>query len=327
MDVRGVFSFLVILKEAFKCIPKNGKLLGLVALLSFLLSVITYVAFDFSLLGLAQDTVSLAKSFLTRSSSFNASDPSWFTPSLSTPSRLQDEYDHMRQIIAITFAVEIAFPFILLIIFFFTTIATILIAAVSTTGNTLSIKDLFSRVAGTWTKPFLTSIYVSIHSLGFFPILVIFAVPVFLYPNIVTAIISIFLAIVVFLFYLYLVAIWALAIVVSVVEEGCYGMVAMGKASELAKGQRLNGYMLSLFFFLLNLIIALVYLKIPGNTIPSSSLVYVLLLEILATLVSIYQMVAYTVLYFHCKKQHGEEAEIDIGVNKYTLLPTTYPVH
>lgn len=148
-----------------------------------------------------------------------------------------------------------------------------------------------------------------------------------MYPNMVTALIAIFLAIVVFLFFLYLVVIWTLAIVVSVVEEGCYGMVAMGKASELAKGQRLKGYMLTLFFFLLNLIIALVYLKISGSTIPSSSIVYGLVLEILSPLVSIYQMVAYTVLYLHCKKQHGEEAEIDIGVAKYNLLPATYPVN
>lgn len=324
MDAYGVFSFWVILKEAFKLVPKNGKLFAFTALLSVLLSVIIYVAFDFSILALAQlqDMLSGVKSFLLRPSSFNTSDPS-----LSTPSLLQDEFDDMQRILAITFAVEIAFMLILLIIIFFTTIATILIAAVSYTGNTLSIKNFFSRVARTWTKPFLTSIYVSIHSLGLLPIFVIFAVPVLIYPNIVTNLITIFLAIVVFLFYLYLVVIWMLAIVVSVIEEGCYGMAAMGKASELVKGQRLKGYMLTFFFVLLNLIIALVYIKISGYKIPSDSLVYGLLFEILVSLVNIYQMVAYTVLYFHCKKQHGEEAEIDIGVAKYTLLPTTYPVN
>ncbi|XP_073132204.1 uncharacterized protein [Henckelia pumila] len=322
MDVNGVFSFLGVLKEAFKLIPKNGKLIALVALLSVLLSMITYVALDFSILGLSQAMLSTAKSYVPRPSSFNASDPS-----SSTPSRLNDEFDFMREILALTFAVEIAFMFILLLIFFFTTISTILIAAVSYTGNTLSTKDLFSRVARTWTKPFLTSVYVSIHSLGFLPILVIFAAPVFIYPNIVTILITSILAIAAFLFYLYLVVIWVLAIVVSVTEEGCYGMVAMGKASELVKGQRLKGYMLTLFFILLNLIIAVVYLKISGNKIPSDSIVCGLLFEILAPLVSIYQTVAYTVLYFHCKRQHGEEAEIDIGVANYTLLPTTYPVN
>ncbi|KZV27406.1 hypothetical protein F511_02515 [Dorcoceras hygrometricum] len=307
MDAYGVFSFLVVLKEAFKLVPKNGKAIASVALLSVLLSVLSYVAFHFSFRGLAQAMVPVAKSFVPRPS-------------------LHDEYDYIREILVITFAVEIAFALILLIILFFTTIATVLIAAVSFTGNTASIKDLFSRVTRTWAKPFLTNIYVSIHSLGFVPILVILAVPLLLYRNIVTIVIVIFLVIVAFLFYLYLVVMWLLAIVVSVVEEGCYGLVAMGRASQLVRGQRLKGYMLTLFFILIHLIITLVYIKISGNKVPSDSLVTELLLEIISPLVSIYQALAYTVLYFHCKKQLGEETEIDIGVARYNLLPTTDPV-
>lgn len=321
MDSYGVFSFLIILKEAIQLLPKNGKLMVLVAIFSVLLSLITYVAFGISVIGLTHDMASAAKSLVPDPSSFDPSDPSSYT---IDPSKLQDQIDHMKQILLVLYAVEIAFMFIFLIVSFATTMATILIAAVSRVGNTLTMKDLFSRIARTWTKPFLTSIYVTMHAFGFLVIIGLFAAPVVIYPNVVTILIAISFAIVAFLFYLYLMVIWALAIVVSVVEEGCNGMVAMGKASELVKGQRLKGYMLNLSFSLISLIMYLaIYQVIIRVKWPALSEICGLSVVGFSFLLKMLQVVAYTVFYFHCKKQHGEEPEIDIGVVKYELLPTT----
>ncbi|XP_073132505.1 uncharacterized protein [Henckelia pumila] len=317
MECNGLFSFLVVIKEAFQILPKNGKLMALVTIFSLLLTEITFAAFGFSIIGLAQDMASAAKSLVP--------DPSSFDPTSFDPSKLQDQLRHIQQIVAILYAVEIAFILVFLVISFITTMATILVAAVSRVGNTLSIKNLFSRVAGTWKKPFLTSIYAAIQALGLLAVPGIFAVPVFMYPNVVTVLIAVLFAAVVFLiFYLYLMVIWELAIVVSVLEEGCYGMVAMGKASELVKGQRLKGYMLNLSFLLLSLILFAIYQVIYRLKGPSSAIICGLFLVGFSYLVKILQVVAYTVLYFHCKKQHGEMPEIDIGVAKYELLPKTY---
>ncbi|XP_073285021.1 uncharacterized protein [Primulina huaijiensis] len=320
MDSYGVLSFLIILKEAIQLLPKNGKLMALVTLLSALLSVITYAAFRFSILGLAQDMASVSKSLVPDPSSFDPSDPSSFT---SDPSKLQDQLDHMKQILLVLYAVEIAFIFIFLIISFATTMAIILVAAASRVGNSLSMKDLLSRIGRTWTKPFLTSIYVTMHAFGLFAIIGLFAAPVVIYPSVVTILIAVSFAIVAFFFYLYFLVIWTLAIVVSVVEDGCYGMVAMGKASELVKGQRLKGYMLTLSFFLLSLIMLVIYQVIYRVKGLSSAVIYGLFIVGFSYLLKILQVVAYTLFYFHCKKLHGEEPEIDIGVFKYELLPTT----
>ncbi|XP_073047677.1 uncharacterized protein [Primulina eburnea] len=321
MDSYGVLSFLIILKEAIQLLPKNGKLMALVFLLSVLLSLITYVAFAFSIVGLAEYMASAAKSLVPDPSSFDPSDPSSFA---SDPSKLQNQIDHIKQFLLVFYAVEIAFIFIFLIISFATTMATILVAAASRVGNSLSIKDLLSRIGRTWTKPFLTSIYVAMHAFGFFAIIGLFAAPVVIYPNVVTILIAVSFAIVALFFYLYFLVIWALAIVVSVVEDGCYGMVAMGKASELVKGQRLKGYMLTLPFFLLSLIMSVICQVIYRVKGPSNEVIYGLLIIVgFSCLLKILQVVAYTVFYFHCKKLHGEEPEIDIGVFKYELLPTT----
>ncbi|KAF8400420.1 hypothetical protein HHK36_013718 [Tetracentron sinense] len=46
------------------------------------------------------------------------------------------------------------------------------------------------------------------------------------------------------MFYLYLVTVWVLSLVVSIVEEDCYGMKALGKARELIKGRKVPGFVL-----------------------------------------------------------------------------------
>ncbi|KZV27408.1 hypothetical protein F511_02517 [Dorcoceras hygrometricum] len=315
MDSHGIFSFLIILQKSFQLVPKNGKLMALVTIFSLLLSTITYAAFTFSVHSLSMDMASTAKAHTT-------SDPRSFPPDVS---KLQHQLDHMKQILAIMYAVEIASIFIFFVISFFTTMATVIVSAVSHDGNTFSLKDLLARIAGTWKRPLLTSVYVSAHALGFLAIPELFAIPAFIYPNVFAILLAVSFAIVVFLFYLYLQVIWSLAVVVSVVEEGYYGMEAMGKASRLVKGQRLKGYMLNLTFFLASSVMLVIYLVIFRIKGPARSRIYGFFVVGLSCLVKICQVVAYTVLYFDSKKQHGENPEVDIGVVKYLSLPTTYP--
>lgn len=109
---------------------------------------------------------------------------------------------------------------------------------------------------------------------------------------------SLFFAVVAFLFYLYF--------LVFGISHSCFGLcyrlVAMVKSSELVKGHKLKDYMLNFFFILLSCVFVRAYLKISSHRMPSISTVYGLLLEMFASSVNILQLVAYSLLYFHCEK-------------------------
>ncbi|GMN22355.1 hypothetical protein TIFTF001_051204 [Ficus carica] len=102
-------------------------------------------------------------------------------------------------------------------------------------------------IGKSWKRAFLTSFYTDFLSLVYiFFVLAIFLSP-FVNPRFVALIlISLTVFTVASIFYLYYISIvWALALVVSVLEEKC-GFEALKEASELLKGLGLKGFLLSL---------------------------------------------------------------------------------
>ena len=59
------------------------------------------------------------------------------------------------------------------------------------------------------------------------------------------------------LFLVHLSAVWMLGLVISVVEDNCNALMALGRAGELFKGRRLQGFTLMLLFSLLAISISL----------------------------------------------------------------------
>ncbi|KAG8367677.1 hypothetical protein BUALT_Bualt16G0097800 [Buddleja alternifolia] len=190
----------------------------------------------------------------------------------------------MREDVALVLVLQIAYFLALSVISFFSALVTILVLSMSYSAKTISLKDLFSRIGKTWTGPMITTFYVSGLAIGYSVFVVMLAAPLLMYPNSATYWVAILLGIVASGVYLYLFVAWGVAIVVSVVEESCYGLEALGKACCLLRGRVNKGFV--------------------------NPTLYGLFLVNVSFLVKIFIVVAYTVLYFKCKKHHGEEIEL-----------------
>ncbi|CAI9782984.1 unnamed protein product [Fraxinus pennsylvanica] len=328
MDIYEFFGFLVILKESFKLLPKNGKLMALIVVLSLVLYSISFLLLSFSLKSLFLDVFVIIKnSFMPDPRSVDP-DQSPFTPDTTSPlTQLLGQVDRLREDFALLLTVQMAFYIASFIFSIFSTTATVLVSAMSYKNQTISLKDLCSRIVKTCKRVFLTGFYIKLHAIGYLFLFLSLVAPFLMSANLATILAALLLGILASVYYLYLAVVWNLAIVVSALEENCYGMEALGKAATIVKGKKLHGIMLNTCCNLLFLSVYLGYRRIQGNKGTFNSAIYGnLIVLIISSLGKILWDMAYTVLYFQCKKSHGEEIEL-YGSIEYTKLPTTQPVN
>ncbi|KAL0345985.1 UNVERIFIED_CONTAM: hypothetical protein Sradi_4429800 [Sesamum radiatum] len=329
MELFRSYSFFAILRESIKLLPKNGKLMAFIAIFSAVLSSCFVLLFNYSLQSLMADIfVTAQQSFMPDLSSFGTdpnslppSDPSSFMP---TADSIMNQLRHLGDDFACLLALQTAFILVISIISFLSVVSMILVSVVSYSSKTLSLKDLLSSIWTTWTRPLITSLYVSGLAIGYFVVVAMLVVPLMMYSSRVTFWVAVLLGITASILYLYLFVAWGLAVVVSVVEEGCYGMEALGKSAALVKGQRVPGFLLNVSFNIVILVIHEAYKMILGQKGFMNTTMYALFLVSFTSFAKIFIVVAYTVLYFHCKKHHGEEMELHGSFSyQYAKLPTT----
>ncbi|KAL2502369.1 hypothetical protein Fot_36217 [Forsythia ovata] len=328
MEFHEFFSFLVILKESIKLLPKNGNLMALIVIISVVLNSILFLSFNFSFKSLTNDMVGIfMNSFMPDPSSF-VPNQSPFTPnttaSMPDPTLLLGRGGRLREDFALLLAVQMAFIIGAFFISILSTTATVLVSAMSYNDKTLSLTNLCSRIVTRWKRALVTGFYTKLHAIGYLFLVVALVAPLLMSANKATISAAILLGISASFYFLYLVVVWILAVVVSVVDES-YGMEAIGKAATIIKGKRLHGFMLNIFFNLLGLIVVQGYRIILGEKGLLNLTIYGLFMMVFSSLGNLFLSVAYTVLYFQCKKIHGEEIEL-YGSVEYTKLPTTQPV-
>ncbi|PSS08345.1 Dol-P-Glc:Glc(2)Man(9)GlcNAc(2)-PP-Dol alpha-1,2-glucosyltransferase [Actinidia chinensis var. chinensis] len=128
------------------------------------------------------------------------------------------------------------------------------------------------------------------------------------------------------IFLIYLMVVWELGSVISVIEENCYGIEALGKASELVKGKRLLGFALNFLFTLIMALEVCSFTMIRNDQKwVSTHIVIVFLLIGFNGLAMMLLYMSFTVLYFQCKKIHGEEIELQ-GSLEYSKIPSNHLV-
>ncbi|KAL8040959.1 hypothetical protein ABFX02_10G134400 [Erythranthe guttata] len=321
MDFSEIFGFSIILKETLKILPRNGKLMASIAVLSLLVPSILFPLFIYFFQSL------MAKMY----ASYN------YTQNPNSDNNNNNNYHVLVKYIALLLAVELSFLIIYNIISHLSSTATILVSAFSYTDHkNLTCKDLLSSISikqRTWKKNIPSSrkrifLGVSSHSSSRYLSIVVFlaALLVLTYPNFITICSFLVFGIIVFFCQLYSSVIWALSVVVSVVEDRS-SVEAVEKAEKLVKGgQRLHGFMLNVFFNLVALILSLpVFYFIDKWSENVTVYYYGLFFLNSLSLLKMSALMAYTVFYFRCKKHHGqdEEEEIDliIGDLQYTKLP------
>ncbi|KAL0316586.1 UNVERIFIED_CONTAM: hypothetical protein Sradi_5536800 [Sesamum radiatum] len=330
MELFRSYSFFTILNESIKLLPKNGKLMALIAMFSAVLSSCSVFCCSNTPQSLLTDMIVTAQLlFMPDLSSFNIpadpnssppSDPSAFMPKTGL---ITDRLGHLGDDFARLLALQTAFILVVSIISFLSSVSTVLVSAVSYNSKTLTLKDLFSGIWTTWTRPLITTLYVLGLAIGYFVVVAMLAAPLLMYSSRVTFWAAVLLGITSSIFYLYLFVAWGLAVVVSVVE-GCYGMEALAKSAALVKGKRVHGFLLNVSVNIVLLVIYEAYRVIFGHKGLMNTTMYALFVASVASFAKMLLVAAYTVLYYHCKKHHGEEIELHGSFfYQYAKLPTT----
>ncbi|KAL4576319.1 hypothetical protein LXL04_012411 [Taraxacum kok-saghyz] len=205
------------------------------------------------------------------------------------------------------------FVFVQLVIMAISSIVTliVLIATVSSsseayTAKPLGLKYMFLKLKETWKRSLVTSFYMILLTLGI----------VFLYL-ISIVITSIFaenkwrvmfcgaITILILVCYFYVVAIWIVSMVVSVLEEGFEGIKAIGRAGELMKGKRLHAsLMMVLFAVAYSLVHLMAYVLESYNL---SMFITISFRNGLFCWLKLFMFVVYTVFYHEWKTSYEEK--------------------
>ncbi|KAG0498380.1 hypothetical protein HPP92_002665 [Vanilla planifolia] len=141
-------------------------------------------------------------------------------------------------------AVTEAFVFVLLFVFSsLVTMAIVHLLSASYSSKPLKPQDVPSLIRRTWKGPFLTQICAAVlnFSGAFLMIFLICAVMLFSVGSSGFTVGGAFISIILMLSYLFLLLISCMAVVVSVVEEGSYGLAAMARSLELTDGRKRMG--------------------------------------------------------------------------------------
>ncbi|KAL8488758.1 hypothetical protein ACS0TY_024888 [Phlomoides rotata] len=294
-ELSPIFGFLVIFKDSFKLLSKNGKFMAPITLLSLLLPSLLLLVFCYVYQTL---TYSIYKTLDSDSSS-----------------NLQNiAYLSLLLVLEITSIMAFA------IISNISGIATILVSATSFTDTKISLQELYSRIKITSRRSKLFGYRTSSSKRGTIILAativwMLVVLMVIYYPNAFAIAIGAAVGISVMGFLLYASVPTVLCSVVFVLEEELEGSEALEKAEQLIQGQRHHDLMIKTFTNLLLSISFLGFWLVSVNVMG-----YWLFLVNFLCLAKIFGCVAYTVLYYRCKKYHGDEEVGGVGNFAYSKL-------
>ncbi|XP_071911356.1 uncharacterized protein [Coffea arabica] len=308
--LQPIGAAVMVLQESIKLLPKNGKLVALTILPTLLFSSLFFLVFNFSYKSLLRDML-MRESMLPLTSANSAE----FSSILA----------HLKEDFGLMLVVDLTFILGYYIISLLSIIATILVSTISHTERTLSNKDFALLVLRSWKRPLITGFYTTLLDIGYIFLVLFVASPVMMFfsNSMEEVFFTIYLVgIAAYIVYLYLSITWILGIVTSVIEEDCYGIQALGKAGDLIQGMKIQGFVLNMMFALLSVVVFQGFRIIRGHKWLVNQTIFGLFLVNVSCLLRLSQFVGYTVLYFQCKKKHGEEIELQ-GEVEYTKISST----
>ena len=203
------------------------------------------------------------------------------------------------------------------------------IHALTTTysGELSTLKGFLSKVKRGLKGPMITQVYAALLNLGYLLIVLTLALaPSFmLNVSIASVILDLFLLLLALLFSIYLATVLSLSTVVSVAEEGCYGVDAIGRATKLIKGKKKQAISITLLYYLLVCAIYAVQRMVVASSPLSTTtqvvggFVHVALL----TALTLFALSAFMLFYHECKKSHEGDTIALTGDFVYSSLSTT----
>ncbi|XP_043710239.1 uncharacterized protein LOC122659161 [Telopea speciosissima] len=284
-----------ILREALQIFPRNGKIMASIALFSLVSNCLLFLGSHV-----------LIEPFLL------------------------DLVTAMKKDVGVLLLNELIIGVAMWVVFLFSMIATVYASAVIYSSEKMTLKELLTHIGRTWRGPAITWFYISLMSLGCtFLVLIMFGLLTVVYNvmnNFALTTPALLVVLLVIAINLYFGMVWMVGLVVSVLEDACYGMEALRKAGKLMVGRKLQGYVVTL-------VLGLVFISISGflgyaTSHTKFSAMGILALNFMSTniicLWKIYGAMVYTVLYFECKKIHGEEMKVELG-SGHRMFSTVVP--
>ncbi|XVE63425.1 hypothetical protein DITRI_Ditri07aG0019600 [Diplodiscus trichospermus] len=243
-----VFYLFTLLADTYKIYLRNGRLMAVIAVPIISLQTLFYVFNCFPI------TPSMTELIMVHTYKLALAAPGTLG-FINLSIGLQKEINIffvITQLIFLPFSVMGSFYFLA-----YTTNASALIHG----GKKITKEDVVSRTTRSFKRPLVTYFYITLFVLGFFSLCLITLVPFMrilggdpFTPHVSAIVLSVPAAV----FYNYLAVVWELALVISIVEEK-FGIEALGKAAQIVKGMKLQGFILNLLLTILSLILMLCF--------------------------------------------------------------------
>ncbi|KAL3532916.1 hypothetical protein ACH5RR_006437 [Cinchona calisaya] len=308
----------VILQESIKLLSKNGKLIVLTILPTLLLTSISFVIFNLSYESLLRDML-IRECIIPLTSASSA--------------EFSNKLAGLRENFGLMLVVHITFILSYTIISLFSITATVLIFSVSYTERTLSHRGFALLVLKSLKRPLITGFYTTMLDIGYIYFVLDLAGPLTFSGKTMGEQLGVLFLVAAggYMWYLYFSMVWILGIVISVIEENCNGIEALGKAGKLIKGKRIQGYIMNIILVMISVLVVLLiqgFGGIRGHKWPVNDTIFGMFLVNLSCLLRLFHFVAHTVLYFQCKKNHGEEIEFlgEVEYTKTSTIPIVYDI-
>ncbi|KAF3341511.1 hypothetical protein FCM35_KLT00149 [Carex littledalei] len=298
------FSFLW---QAVLLPSKNPKLISNVFLIYILSNALLYIGLQLSITPLLSKMTELAKLLPT----IDPSSPE-FTELLNT----------IKAVTKKLLIIEIVYCVFLFVTSCFLSIITFYANSTTYLGEMLTLKELLNKVKSIIKGPVITHLFATLFT---FIYLIIFAAIIFIIGfvssiyniNITSSCFLIIpLILLASLVLIYLSVILSMGVAVSVIEPNFYGISAISCATKLLKGKKMQVFLLILALSIASGIIyacnTILVMFASGS--KAGSLVVGFVYQLLGQVVTLYSMMAITVLYYECKQSNGDE---------YTELATT----
>ncbi|KAK1323735.1 hypothetical protein QJS10_CPA02g01419 [Acorus calamus] len=198
---------------------------------------------------------------------------------------------------------QLAFMVPFFIISLYSLVTTVHSSATMYHDKFLTLGAMLSEIKWVWKRPIITMIYIGLFTFAYvFTVVFFMIVSMVIIKGATEVALIVVMALLATLYYLHLLAVWTIGLVVSVIEEDCYGMDAIKKASELIKGRRLQGFAL----MIISSVVSSVVVAIVNHT-PLSGLIARRVVKMtVAYLFKLLVFVVFTVFYYDCKRSHGE---------------------
>ncbi|XP_065851433.1 uncharacterized protein [Euphorbia lathyris] len=311
MESLLLMSIAGILRESFKIFTKNGKIFSFIAIITLFINSIQYFSNFYTIKPLIANLIMEGTVLKT------------FPENPESPKIIS----HITKDLKVFIGLELIYFTIDTLLFLFLTSATILAAALIHGGkqNDLSFKNLLSKTLKSWFRVLATWFFTFLFCVLFFFVFVILvSVTALIFPNHSHLLLAaIPLGVSAMILYIYLSVTWNLAIVISAIEK-TKGIEAIRKAGEILKGMKLKGFLMNLLLCVVAVGLSSGIQMIDWGKSQSFVVFKGVVVVYVRSLLNMYYFAVFTVIYYMCKKNHGERVDFEGSCSSgYAMVPTT----